>query len=184
MGWGVARGAWCVVRDHVARATIQPAVHAVSKTLHGVDHAVEHFELLIEAGDFQDLAIDAVGRGNFQVAAVRRGACLGRRAAPSARCCRAFRRRRDRARSRVCARPAAEAEQRRRLIFAHFIRRMHDGHVAEDFSGKVHGWWHVRVLVSGRVEFNWRQITDCDATIAGSPSGRGSARRCATVLAG
>ena len=45
---------------------------ALTETFHRVDHAVEHFQLLVEPCDFQDLAVNRVGGRNFQIAVFSR----------------------------------------------------------------------------------------------------------------
>ena len=127
--------------------------------LDGVEHAFEHFQLLIQPGDFQNLAIHRVGRGDLQVAVGARAVGLASQAAPSGQRCRSLRWRRDRAPRSLAVKPPQIRRQRGRLVGAQFLRGVDDGHVAENFGGQIHESLRPAACAIGNAEvcqwFDW-----------------------------
>ena len=130
---------FCGERGRLSFCSLQPAAFFSAKAFDGVDDAFEDFELLVEAGYFQDFAVDRVRRGDFQIAVAKCGGDLAGPTEPSGRRCRAVRCRRDRERSPACDKPPRKASNGTDLVGAQFLGGMHDGDVAENFGGKIHG---------------------------------------------
>ena len=109
------------------------------QAFYGVNDAVEDFQVVVEAGEFEDLAVGGVGGGDAEVAALFTKLVLHVKNGGQSAAVEHF--------GAVHVQHDTLSLQARDeglevvgLFAAEFVRRMNDDDIAKNFSGEGHGW--------------------------------------------